>query len=46
MDNGMWALGLIAIPFICLIIAVLLIFNFRKNNKNTTKKRVVKLQLF
>lgn len=39
MDNGMWALGLIAIPFICLIISVCLILNYRKNKKNTTEKK-------
>ena len=39
MDNGMWALGLIAIPFICLIIAVCLILNHRKNKKNSTEKK-------
>lgn len=39
MDNGMWALGLIAIPFICLIIAICLILNHRKNKKNTTVKK-------
>lgn len=39
MDNGMCALGLIAIPFICLIIAICLILNHRKNKKNTTIKK-------
>lgn len=46
MDNGMWALDLIAIPFICLIIAVCLIFKYRKNNKDSTEKRIVSLRLF
>ena len=45
MDNGMWALGLIAMPFICLIIAVCLIFNFRKNNKNATEKKSSKFTI-
>ena len=39
MDNGMWALGLIAIPFICSIIAVCLILKYRENNKNTAEKK-------
>lgn len=33
MDNGMWALGLIAILFICFIISLFLINNVRKQQK-------------
>lgn len=45
MDSGMWALGLIAIPFICLIGAVCLILNYRKNKKNTTEKKSSKFTI-
>lgn len=35
MDSGLWALGLIAIPFICLIVAIyLIIIRKKKNDKS------------
>lgn len=36
---GMWALCLIAIPFVCLIIALYLILNYRRNKKNFPEKK-------
>lgn len=41
MGSGMWDLGLIVLPFVCLIMALMLLFKMKKESKNKRKTSII-----